>query len=324
MNPSDDPTPEPGDDPVAALFHVSGSRVDPSQDVLAELRASARSSWEEMLDRRRVRRRRILALAAGLVGAVVGGLLFLRPLLAAPVATVVARTGEGANGGEGWIGRDLRPGQAVRTTEGVRLALELAGGGTLRVDGSSDVEVLGEGRFALREGALYLDSEGRPESNLVVEVDGATITDIGTRFEVRAASDGLAVRVRDGRVAVRDADEIVTVEAESELVRRAGRPDVRRGLAPWADEWTWVVAAAPPIPVVGRTVAEVLEQVAREGGRTLEIADPALAERLRETRVGGRLPAMEPEIALQTVLATAALRGRSDGGRLVVESGDSG
>ncbi|EZP74741.1 Fe2+-dicitrate sensor membrane component [Novosphingobium resinovorum] len=128
----------------------------------------------------------------------------------------------------GLRGEDARPWQEYRTAAGVHRDLRLADGTRLALNGDTVVRldpggrgaalVSGEALFVVRHDAA------RP---FVVTAGGATITDLGTRFDVVSEPGRLAVSVAEGSVAV--AVAVAQAEGEGGLVLTAGQGFERAG-----------------------------------------------------------------------------------------------
>jgi ferric-dicitrate binding protein FerR (iron transport regulator) len=175
------------------------------------------------------------------------------------------------------------------------------------------------GTVFLEEGAVYVDSAGAsPEAAVAVHQAFGVVYEVGTRFEVRIVDDGLRVRVREGRVDVEvdgarhaaPAGEEVTVGGDGGLVRRA--------VLSWGEGWEWIVQSAPPFTLEGRTVAEVLDWVARETGWRISYADATLAADAAEIVVYGSVMGLRPDETPGLVLPSSGLDFALRDGELVV------
>ena len=204
------------------------------------------------------------------------------------------------------IGGGLLPrGQLiVGTTQGVPAPIALADGSAVRLNGQSQLRVvLGE-----RERRLRLKGEGffevapdksRPFS---VEVDGARITAVGTRFNVdeRQTPDGKVVEVVvfEGIVRVVSdrgmtmkvlAGERATVSGG--VVERAAqiRPEAEADVPSWAKGWLEFNEAP---------LASVVEDLERASGVKVKLADSVVERAL----ISGRFAYDRPENALAAMV----------------------
>jgi hypothetical protein len=222
-------------------------------------------------------------------------------------------------------GDTVGEGTVVQTDGATSGSLTLADGVDLRIDASSEVVFTGTRRLDLRRGRLYLDTgdrrPGAEAAAIEIVTTDAVVRDVGTRFVVTGGAT-VAVAVREGRVqldrrgVVHDAGPgeqlIVTAEGAVTLTRRP----------PFGSEWDWIVGAAPPLPVDGRTLEEFLTWVEREGGRSVRFASAALGRSARGTIVYGTIEGLTVDEALAVVLPTCGLTHRVDGAVITIEAAD--
>lgn len=92
----------------------------------------------------------------------------------------------------------------------------------------------------------------------------AVVRDIGTRFLV--TRDGsVSVGVRDGRVQVTQQGTAHEATPGEHLFVSTAGAVTRSYRQPYGREWDWIVQAAPPPAIDGRTLEEFLTWVEREG-----------------------------------------------------------
>ncbi len=326
------------------LIRQAGPRPAVPASDLGEIKAAARREWQRLVGAEAARRRwaRRLAWAAGLAVAAVGAWWWSARTVPQPLPAVVARVelargdvrvggdaidGGGeplGSGGELVAGSELVTAGAAAGSPG-RLAIRLAGGPSVRLDHDSHVRLASHRRLELLAGALYVDSGVSPAAGGGIEIDTGlgVVRDIGTQFEVRLSDTGeaLRIRVREGRVTLSAAGESHSAAAGEELTWQRDAPPVRGRVDSWSAEWEWVVAAAPPIEIEGRTLGEFLDWVCREAGWRLEFVDPALAESARDIRVHGAIEELTLEQALSVVLPGSRLSYRLEDGVLRVARG---
>jgi ferric-dicitrate binding protein FerR (iron transport regulator) len=307
-------------DLTAYVLRLAGPREEPSpertlrvrQAVLAESRIVAK-------------RRRALRIATG-VGAglalAAAAVLAVRvwspdaPSLAVPgqaVATVEQVDGVARRLPAGSetalqslaVDASIHAGDGIATTPGGRLALRLEGGTSVRFDISTRARLLSSDTIELTEGALYVDN---PEGSRRVGVRTplGTVREIGTQFEVRITSSSLRVRVRSGVVNLLWADREASARAGTELTVAAGRLDTR-AIPGYDPAWNWTAALAPTIPIDGRPLRAVLEDLCREHGRTLGYTDAALAREASAAMLRGSIEGLSFEDSLTAVLAPSDL-----------------
>jgi hypothetical protein len=91
----------------------------------------------------------------------------------------------------------------------------------------------------------------------------------------------------------------------------------------YGPDWTWIVAAAAPRTVDGRSLTEFLSWVEREDGRTIRIDDAQVARDATRTTVYGSIDGLTVEEALEVVLPTCGLAYRLDGDTIRVFRADA-
>lgn len=275
---------EQNEDPVATLIRAAGKRPQPSLDAMQRVRAAVEGEWRGEVTRRKRTRWTMAAVAA--VAAMIVAVFFLAPRRDTTTIQLVDRT--------------------VETKAGETRSLDW-NGNTLRLDGDSRVVLSAQRPFAkLERGTLYFSSE--PGTKPVrIETPFGDVRDVGTQFEIRLLSDRVHVRVREGRVELRDhvaeAGEVLVATRQTVVTSRA------------AGDWSWVERAAPPIRLEGMHLDAVLHRIAREKGLTLDWHAPASA---RAITLRGNTP-FTPDEALDVATAAARLTWRVAGDRLVIE-----
>lgn len=260
---------------VRHLLEEAGPRPEVPPEDLAKIKAAFRAEWQEHVRRRRSPDRRLWLLAASVVLAL----------------------------GLGWW---LWPAAPSSQVTGPELAAETPAafgldGASIRLDAGSRVRLVSESEIRLERGAVYVDSQG--EGTVAVHTPLGTVTEIGTRFEVRLLGSTVRVRVREGAVLAVSH----RADAGTELTLRADGSVTRHRIAAWGPEWSWVLKAAPPLRIEGLTLKEVLSQIVRETGWTIRYEDPALRESAGEIVVHGDVSHLAPDQALEAVLPGAGL-----------------
>ena len=311
-------TPEP--DPIARLLRRAGPPPEPDPDLRARVEASAREAWLGIVAIRR-RRRRALAAAAALTAAG-AALVVLRATAGAPdtrvlpdaaaggrVATLVAALGEVTDGVRGValpIGGDLTAGSQIATRAGVRAALALGGGRTMRVDEASRVELPAPGVVRLAAGALYIDSPATARAvPLTVLTPLGGIREQGTRFEVRVRPGSLSVSVRGGRVAVWRGPDRMEARAGERLELHAAGAWTRTTISAADPSWSWTWGSGLGFAIEGATLDRFLDWYRRESGRAAIVArggpDPS------HVVLHGSVSGLAPDAALAVVARSAGL-----------------
>jgi FecR protein len=223
------------------------------------------------------------------------------------------------------VGDTLAVGAIVVADGDAAGAVTLDTGVDVRVGPLSELALASARRIVLRRGRVYVDSGGRREQGsgraLEVAVAGSVVRDIGTRFMVTGGTT-VSIGVRDGRVELDQGGATYTAAPGEHLtVSAEGRVTTSRR-AVFGPEWDWIVQAAPPESVDGRTLQEFLAWVEREGGRSVRFADATLGRSARSTVVYGTIDGLTVDEALAVVLPTCGLTHRVDDGVITVVAAD--
>jgi hypothetical protein len=256
--------------------------------------------------RRRYRRRTFFAIAASLIVVLFGGWLWLsstNPFGSAEIATVQFATGDFNIGDILSEGENLEPSGPV--------ALRMAGGQSVRIDGGTRLELLTASRLQLDSGAVYIDSGPPATAGAAIEIVTSlgVVREIGTQFEVRIAdeAESMQVSVREGSVSIsRDSETLSAARGEQLTLDRQGLA-ARSALAADAAHWSWVLDAAPPLEIEGRTLADYLDWVARETGWQIRYADEDLARSAEKILLHGTIEGLRPDESLGVILEGSGL-----------------
>ena len=131
----------------------------------------------------------------------------------------------------------------------------------------------------------------------------------------------MRVRVRDGIVRVTTTRGAENAERGVELVAAERWRDHAREAPVTGEEWDWVTLAAAPFDLDGKTLADFLAWVTREGGWDIRFQTDALARSASTIVISGSVDGLTPEQALRAVLATCGLTHRRDGDVVTIEAG---
>lgn len=313
----------PSDRDISRLLQLAGARPALPDGATDRVRAAVHAEWRGVLSARR-RRRRLgwLSLAAVLV--VTASVVRPRepapePAPSGPVATVERVTGSGlvAAGSRLAPGAVLATGTWLETAGSGRAALRLVTGASVRLDHATRLQVVSPDALRLERGAVYVDSAD-DAAKLRIETREGSVSDVGTQFQVRIASDAVQVHVREGRVVVLGRDGQHDAGAGTRLDVSEGR--VRRSaIAGHGAEWAWVEATAPEWDIDGRTLHAFLEWASRETGLRVEFEDEALERSSHRARLHGSSRGLTPSQAIEAVLPASGLVTRRQSGTLRVE-----
>lgn len=315
------------DDAIAALVRLAGRRPPVPEDAALRVRAAVHDEWLEAMGRRR--RSRWIGSAAAVAAFALGAFVIQRTtstpaLVPAPrvvVATVQTIAG-GAIGGDGAArhlldsGASILAGESIETAGNATASLRW-GGSTLRLDGGTSIHMASARHLDLQRGAVYVASDRPSASGVMVLTPLGAVHDIGTQFEVRMAGDHLIVRVREGRIDLKHGSATRSAAAGVELDADARGSVTQRAISRSGSEWEWVVRAAPPIRLDGRTLADVVSSVTREKGMTPVWSDRT-AKAAASIHLHGAV-ALTPDEALDSALVASGLTARIDGDRLVIQ-----
>lgn len=292
------------DDAIAALVRLAGRRPPVPADAARRVREAVHDEWMETIGRRR--RTRWIGSAAAVAAAVVMTIILRTPSTPQPAPQRIVVAGGQTNGAV------IYSNDAYEIANGSSASLAW-GNAILRLDGGTRVRIASARELSLDRGAVYVDSKN---AGVVIRTPIGIVRDIGTQFEVRLAADRMRVRVREGRVDLQHGGATHSAIAGIELDADARGGVTEHSIATNGPEWDWVVRAAPPIHLDGRTLAEVVTLVTRDEGMKPVWSDAA-ARNAASMRLHGDVP-LTPEEALDTALIASGLTSHTDGDRLII------
>jgi ferric-dicitrate binding protein FerR (iron transport regulator) len=212
------------------------------------------------------------------------------------------------------VGDPLRAGDSVRARS--PMLVLLAAGGSLRIAADSAVDITSAAEIRLEGGKIYVDKPPAPAASerLNVWTRAGMIEHVGTGFEVLSDTAGVRIRVREGRIRLRDVSGVagssnaVFADAGTELLAVPGGGIFRRPVATYGRDWLWVASLAPAFEIEGQPLLNFLQWVSRELGRRLEFGDAHARDVAARTILHGSIRDHAPLDALANVLATTSLR----------------
>ena len=322
----EDPT-QPSDTPpdsreeteaLAKLLRLAGPRLPVPAEREARLRVVSHGHWSASV--RRARRLKwtmwtgASLAAAGLVLTVVilaGWRPFpILPGSAPRVATVLRVEGFGAGqAGAPAAGMILRPGAALATESGERIAFRMLDGATIRLDGDTRLHLISATALELSRGALYVDS-GAPaprQGLLEIRTPWGVVRDVGTQFQIRLVEDGIHLSVREGKARLEREGTAHEALSGTELILRSGAGVTTRPISRTGEDWEWIAGIAPPFELEGRPLGEYLDWVSQETGLAIRFEDAAEAGRARAIVLHGAIDTLSPRESLAAVLPTCGL-----------------
>lgn len=231
------------------------------------------------------------------------------------------------------VGDPLRSGDTVlRSGDTVRahgpMLVSVAAGGSLRIAAGSTVDISSATEIRLERGKIYVDLPPAPavSARLNVWTHAGVIEHVGTGFEVLSDDASVRIRVREGRIRLRDISgaignsKAILADAGTELLAVAGGGVVQRPVPTYGSDWLWVASLAPTYEIEGQPLLNFLQWVSRELGRRLEFGDSEARDIAARTILHGSIHDHEPLDALSNVLATTSLRYEIRGDAIRVNS----
>lgn len=311
-------SPEDPDTSVARLVRLAGARDMPPNETMERARIAAEAAWERGLKNAEALSRPeqrapivwwLLALAASC--AIIAVILFNRPVPPAmPALRAVAEiiTVDVPSQARLPSGETLTPGMQLHEGDDIetayaRTALLLGHSLSLRANRHTRFEIIAADRIRLTQGQLYVDSGGVPTgSRLQIETPAGEVRHFGTQFLVTVERDLTRIRVREGRVALTQADATThDLAAGDALEVTADR--VRRLLdqPSYGGPWGWVATTAPMFDIENRSLAEFLTWIAREHGWQIRYRDELTQLQAQEVLLHGSLSSLDADAMLERV-----------------------
>ena len=305
------------DDDIRMLLSVAGPRLQPPADVQARVRAATLAAVEALPEEARTDEpdarstrwaRIVLPAAAALLLAVLGGYRMFPVSAPADAGTILYASGAYTVRGTEASGNAVSAGSIVRTSASGRLLIDLGSERAVRMDHSAALTLHSRSEIWLHRGRIYVDSRGREPVTVVTQ--NASITDVGTQFEVSVDQEELVVATREGIVDVNLGNETIRSRAEpgtGEALRIDGLSLVSRsGIPTTGERWAWTQLARPLFNAQDRSIRDYLEWAAREEGKILRFSTRLAAQQaeLRTLHATGEIDA--DAATLDRVLATSA------------------
>jgi ferric-dicitrate binding protein FerR (iron transport regulator) len=323
-------------DLVAELLHAAGPGPEIPNEGASRIKEAIRPQWLLEVAAHRQAKRRIWFVAGTAAAATITLALLLPrtpPPATAPagVSFVIAQVrgeselvspdGSRARITADAVGHTVSVGSRIRTIDG-RVALAFGDGASLRIDRQTSARFATATLIGLDRGAVYVDSGESNNERVAISTPLGSAHEVGTQFEVRFADDRLAIRVREGCVAVVTNDDEHEISRGTELQVSSDGAVTTAAVEPFDESWGWVQSIAPAYVIEGRSVASFLSWISRETGLGIRFADPAVERFAKETTLHGTLPGLSPAEALATVLPGSRLTATEDSGVLLIDLTD--
>jgi hypothetical protein len=317
---TDENTPGADDDDVARLLRAAGPREQLPVDMQQRWEARFRSELQLVLLARRKpdRRRWFMGLCASLA-LLLGAFVLTRTpapetALAVRISHASGRSqmlAPGAGAQTLATGQIVLPGTHINTGADGLVAIRY-GAYDLRLNRHTRLLVESD-RLVLESGELYASNYGSARSAQMLRINTAqaTIRDIGTQFIVIAYPDRTVTTVRRGAVLVDTGREEIHARPQpgsaARLTIDRAHAVLREQVAPDGAGWHWIYLGGTSFRLEGKTVNEFLEWSVGESGLRLEYASHGAELMARSTRLHGKLNGLNPEQAVQPVLASTDL-----------------
>ncbi len=324
----------PGEDALEALFHHVPARQRPPAEDENAIRDSLHNQWRVMS---RHRRRRRFTAGFALAASVILGVYLGIGLLGEPVAPVGLEimAAVDLHQGEAWKttpGEDVRQlsltdgplltGDVIVTQDNALVSLIWVNGESIRLNSGTRLKLVSASLLELIAGQIYIDSDpagnapgrrqmqGTAIPSLEIETPAGTVRHIGTQYMTRVVQQHVFVSVRDGRVAIAPGGNAAAVET---VIHRGEKASVGQdknisvsAIVTHGQDWSWVEKMAPDFVMEGRSMADLLEWVARETGRDIHYRSGAAKRMAAGTFLHGSMD-LAPMRALEVVMTTSDL-----------------
>lgn len=323
--------PTENDAEIGRLLHMAGKRIEPPADLVDAVRAAVQREWQVGVQQRRAARRQkiaSIAVAASVATIALIAWMWRTPFVETPslaVATVSRIEGAVtlAQAPTLKVGQTLKTGDELIVGPAAAAAIELEGGGAVRLDANTRVKFR-DGRLVLGTGAVYVDSAQAPRSaaaaSLPIETPLGVVRHLGTQYEVRLLPNVLRVSVREGRVETmaRTGAQHIAEAGERLTMDWSGRAE-RQPVATYGDDWDWIARVSPMFVIDQKPLIEFLQWVGREMGREIVFGSPASEAEARRVIMRGDVADLAPDAALTAVLSTTRLIRRDHGRQIIIE-----
>ena len=266
-----------------------------------------------------VRRRRVFAVAASVVMGLAVGVGLWSTRGTAP-ALIVARVTVVQGVSALKVGDALTVDSRIVTGEAA-VALALPSGLSVRLAPASEAVLESAERLRLDRGRVYVDSgSGAAGDPWVVATGLGDVRHLGTQYLVTIGADGLAVAVREGRIALQPARsgtaQTTAIAGERLRVAADAPGQIRRTtLSPTDAQWDWVESVPTSLEVEGLTLGGFLVWYRRETAQTVTLDGVDTAIRLH-----GNIAGLTPDEALEAIAAATDLDVRRVEGQTVVRA----
>ncbi|MGD9599205.1 MAG: hypothetical protein AB7G76_14790 [Steroidobacteraceae bacterium] len=315
MNEAND-TLQDQDDELTRLLTRVGPRIEPPAETREAVYLTTLLAWNDTVRSRRRLFVRRFALAASLLIAAAGLAAYMTGQMWQPAALVATARGGAA--------LTVRAGDVVAAPRESGLVLGIGDSDeSLRLDRGARVKFTGLHRAVLEAGRAYF--VGAPGGaadtgrRFTLVTRFAEVTHVGTRYALNVEAHDLEVDVREGAVRIRTRSGEFLADAGTRItIDEQGRLSGRTSIATFGAGWGWAEALAPPLPIDGRPLIAVLEEIARETGRRLTFADSRVETACRAILLKGPVLDLPVGDRLFAVLVTTGLEAIENGDLILI------
>lgn len=311
---------ESENDPLETLIKNAGHRETTDANVSERVEKHLHAHWQQLVQqgRRKQRRKRIATFGGGLA---IAASLILAVIILQPgydptviVAHVENSVGEAQSGERGEplsilkSGHTIHAGGILETGEASGVGLRLTSGHSLRVAASSRLRIE-PGKVLLDRGRIYIDS-GPDGSSQAISVYSsyATVTEVGTQYQLELLDDGIEVSVREGMVRLETDSVDATARAgEAVLLDSEGKFEHTK-IPKYGERWQWITPLSQALDIDGISVGEFLEWLSRENGWQIRYSSNDLRLSAQTILLNGSIAGLGAEEALETVMTTTGWR----------------
>jgi hypothetical protein len=216
---------------------------------------------------------------------------------------------------------EVQKGDRLDVPTGSALAARRPDGLSIRVAGPAYLVWDSAERIRLDRGRVYVDGGPLPAAARVafeVRTPLARIEHVGTRFVADANPARVRVAVRDGRVRITSANGDALGLEGGQAAEAVLNGQLSWVTPPARNEWEWADDLAPACGIDGRSLFDVLQDLAHEADLHLVFATPEIERRARDLTLHGPALELPPRTAIDAVLATTDLDADLTGTRVVL------
>lgn len=311
-----------------SLLRRAGRREAPPRELTERVYCATLDVWaDEVLRRQRVRRR-ALALAAGFAVLAVGAgtWMWVQKAAGVDIASITRLSEEVTIQRKGVLEHampsfELKTGDRIDVPTGGSFAAQRADGLSVRMAGPAYLVWDSPDHIQLARGRVYVDIGPQPNParpTFEVSTSLARIQHVGTRFIADSSPTRVRVAVRDGSVRLTSANGAALGLGRGQAAEAGAGGNIERVAPPTRTDWAWVDALAPPCGIEGRSLFDVLRDLAREADLDLAFASPDVERRARALTLHGPALELPPRTAIDAVLATTDLDADLTGQRVVL------